>query len=126
MYKLLQKRLSEEKGFTLIELLVVIIILGILMAIAIPSYMSFRGRAQTSAAETTVTGAVTGMEAHLSDYGVYPQDLAELQRVDAGAKNLTIVRADADDYCIASAIPNQTTQYYIAGPGGSASPTPCT
>jgi type II secretion system protein G len=125
MFKLLQKRLSDEKGFTLIELLVVIIILGILMAIAIPSYMSFRDRAHTSAAETTVTSAVTGMEAHLSDYGTYPANLTDLRRVDAGAKNIAIIRADADDYCIRSDIPSEPQHYYILGPGGTASTTAC-
>ncbi len=46
----LRKRLRSEKGFTLIELLVVMIILAILTAIAIPSYLSFRDRANKSAA----------------------------------------------------------------------------
>ena len=50
MLDTLRKRLRSEKGFTLIELLVVMIILAILMAIAIPSYLSFRDRANKSAA----------------------------------------------------------------------------
>ena len=53
MKKLYRRLYSREEGFTLVELMIVIIILAILTAIAVPSYMVLRNRARVAAVSYT-------------------------------------------------------------------------
>ncbi len=64
----------KEKGFTLVELMVVIIILAVLTAIAIPSYMALRNRARIAAAQSELKNIATALEVYNSDIEEYPAE----------------------------------------------------
>ncbi|WP_269445206.1 prepilin-type N-terminal cleavage/methylation domain-containing protein [Jatrophihabitans cynanchi] len=70
--KLREERAQGEKGFTLIELLVVVVIIGILIAIAIPLYLNYQKGAKNKSAESDVRNAVSTVEQCISDGGSVP------------------------------------------------------
>ncbi len=72
MLKLLSKKSRSEKGFTLIELLIVVAIIGILAAIAIPQFNSYRQRAFDTAASSDIRNIKVIAEATYSDVQNYP------------------------------------------------------
>ena len=64
-------RVDGEAGFTLVELLVVILIIGILAAIAIPSFLNQKGKGEDAAAKSAAREAATAMETYYTDNGSY-------------------------------------------------------
>jgi type IV pilus assembly protein PilA len=103
-------RRQDERGFTLIELLVVILIIGILAAIAIPSFLSQKSKATDSSAKELARTAETTAETYATDHnGEYTglnNNLAELHayeptiQISAGSGNayLSGVTATANEY----------------------------
>ena len=129
---------KDDEGFTLIELLVVVVIIGVLVAIAVPVYLNYRQGAADKSAQSDVRGAISAVEQYYTDNGnTYPAPAAGLvsqtsspitignQKITLSDKTvltLYLASATATTYMIcAKNTGGSTNKYYVydSSVGGS-------
>jgi type IV pilus assembly protein PilA len=121
---------KDDEGFTLIELLVVVVIIGVLVAIAVPVYLNYRKGAADKSAQSDVRGAVSAIEQFYTDNGnTYPDTVSGTNsgttpaaslglKIGTAAATQTITLSDKTQLAYVPVIPSggtAATSYKLCG-----------
>ena len=112
---------KDDDGFTLIELLVVVVIIGVLVAIAVPVYLNYRQGAADKSAQSDVRGAVSAVEQYYTDNGnTYPLGPTGKQIASFNLNSTSAAATSAGTTGLVT-LSDKTNMYYV--PNSATTPT---
>ena len=120
-----QRVQNDEGGFTLIELLVVVIIIGILAAIAIPTFLNQRKKGWESAVKSDLRNYAIVMETHLTETGSYTPAPASTAGSTDVTLSVPVGTLTATGYCLEAFHVNNTGDIWSLKPGASLKKAVC-
>lgn len=112
------RRTHDERGFSVVELSAAIVVVGLLLAVSIPSYLGLRDRAHDNEARAQVEAAVPAVEEYFSIHGSYVEmTLPALEAIDPTVALDGNPVVTGSTFCIQSTVGRMTQK--IEGPGST-------
>jgi prepilin-type N-terminal cleavage/methylation domain-containing protein len=131
-----RSQLTDQTAFTLVELLVVLLIIGVLIGVAVPAYLNFQGKFQSTAAASDVREAIPDASAYSAENGnsyagMTPRSLQSsydsgLAISSGGSAGIVSAKSEGNGntFCISAVAGDHWAHY--SGPGGTVTADPST